>query len=158
MALPKSRKPNRRLPAYPEGDAGGKLTKLIRAYPLLQETRTATGENLVDYTEMMIGAWGHQMTDAQREKLKNGKTLMTIAYQIDPDGAKVQKLLKSMDGRIDQFIDKMTAAIDAAEWPGNSSSFPGTGNVGQLSNDAIKYLQCRRCQRLCDRSLEGGGA
>ena len=123
---------------------GRQLEELLQAATLISDSRVDTGESLAQHCETIAGAWAHALTDAQLERLQAMKEIAVVAAAIDPSSDRLKELVRSLAAQIDEHSERMTAAIDAATWPGHVSSFPGPGTTKALASSMLDWFRSDR--------------
>ncbi len=116
---------------------------LYEALGNVPKTRQETSEYLCKWAEDMIRLVDEGFYPAQDRinRMYEAKSFLDFACKFDPNNAKANTQLASIDQKIAEVGKKLTKDIDKKKWAGHITNFAGPGTTGDLAKSALEYFK-----------------
>ncbi len=107
------------------------------------KTRQETSEYLRKWAEGIIKNVDEGFYPAQdrMNRMYEAKSYLDFACKFDPNNAKANTQLASIDQKIAEVGKKLTKDIDKKKWAGHITNFSGPGTAGDLAKSALEYFK-----------------
>ncbi|MEX2500388.1 MAG: hypothetical protein WD397_16095 [Wenzhouxiangellaceae bacterium] len=106
----------------------------------LGNTRAVSAETVADNVAGRLSDIDDYSAKVQQQRLGEAAEMIRLGQDIDPKNPR----LNALRGEIAQLAqakrEKQLASVDAAEWPGHVSNFPGPGDIEGLAEAVHEYL------------------